>query len=136
LISAAELCVPGDIHHSEEFLHFIEEDEFRSDWQSLGLNIESDLWDLQNVIMAAPTAAPVIAGTAGVRKLRFAPEGWNRGKRGAVRVIYVYFPEHWIVLLLMAYQKGRKESIASAERKALKQYVERIQRYLDERRRQ
>ena len=42
--------------------------------------------DLQMALVANPELGPVIAGTGGVRKLRWAAPG--RGKRGGYRVIY------------------------------------------------
>lgn len=44
--------------------------------------------ELQMALMTNPEAGPVIAGTGGVRKLRWAAPG--RGKRGGYRVIYTY----------------------------------------------
>jgi hypothetical protein len=115
----------------EEFLHFVETDEFGDDWKRLGLSVETDLWALQTLIMSAPEASPVIKGTGGLRKIRFAPEGWNCGKSGAVRVCYAYFKEHWTVLLVMAYGKGRKETLSAAEKAGIKEYLSIIQNYLD-----
>lgn len=42
--------------------------------------------ELQMALMANPELGPVIAGTGGVRKLRWAAPG--RGKRGGYLVIY------------------------------------------------
>ncbi|MBL9123799.1 MAG: hypothetical protein JNG90_09215 [Planctomycetaceae bacterium] len=67
------------------FVRFVELDEFGDDWQELGLDLEHDLWDLQSQIMKSPVA-PVMRGTGGLRKLRFAPAGESIGKRGAIRV--------------------------------------------------
>lgn len=115
----------------EDFLHFVETDEFGNDWSRLGLDVEEDLWALQTLIMAAPESGPVIKGTGGLRKLRFAPERWNCGKSGAARVCYAYFKEHWTVLLVMAYGKGRKETLTAAEKGGIKAYLTLIQKYLD-----
>ena len=41
--------------------------------------------EMETAIAADPTAAPVIPGTGGIRKLRWAGSG--RGKRGGVRTI-------------------------------------------------
>jgi hypothetical protein len=127
LSKVSKNLTPGDI------LHFVEADEFRDDWQALGLDVEDDLWGLQTLIMSGPEMAPVIAGSGGLRKLRFAPEWWNRGKRGAVRVCYAYFAEHWTVLLVMAFGKGSKETLSAAEKKGIKEYLGRIEKWLDQR---
>ena len=76
LIYRAHTCKP------EDFLHFVEYPAFSSDWDELGLDVEEDLLALQLMIMANPSGAPVIAGTGGLRKLRFASRRWNCGKSG------------------------------------------------------
>jgi hypothetical protein len=117
----------------EDFLHFVETDEFGQDWKDLGLDVEIDLWALQVGIMAAPEREPVIKGTGGLRKTRFAPDGWNCGKSGAARVCYAYFKEHWTVLLVMAYEKGRKGTLTRTERAAIRDYLRSVKKYLDNR---
>lgn len=47
---------------------------------------DEDFGALQRALMANPEAGPVIPGSGGVRKLRWAAPG--RGKRGGYRVIY------------------------------------------------
>ena len=44
--------------------------------------------EMEEAIVAAPDAAPVIRGTGGIRKLRWAGSG--RGKRGGIRTVYFY----------------------------------------------
>ena len=116
---------------ASNFLRFVELDEFRRDWQSLGLSIEHDLWDLQVQIMDNPAAASVVRGTGGLRKLRFSPRSWNKGKSGAVRVCYVYFVEHRMVLLIMAYAKARKESLDDSEKREIQVYLQTCKTWLD-----
>ena len=43
---------------------------------------------MEAAIVAAPDAAPVVRGTGGIRKLRWAGSG--RGKRGGIRAIYFW----------------------------------------------
>jgi hypothetical protein len=117
----------------EDLLHFVELDEFSDDWKQLGLDLENDLWDLQIDIMSSPDAAPVISGTGGLRKMRFAPQEWHSGKSGAVRVCYAYFKPHWTVLLVMAYGKGRKETLTAEEKRGIKTYLATFERWVDER---
>jgi hypothetical protein len=78
----------------EDLLHFIETTVFTKAWEGLGLDDEEDLLALQLLIMSQPKAAPVIPGTGGLRKLRFAPVRWNVGASGAARVCYVHFEEY------------------------------------------
>ena len=44
--------------------------------------------DMEAAIVTAPDVAPVIRGTGGIRKLRWAGSG--RGKRGGIRAIYFW----------------------------------------------
>ena len=113
----------------EDFLHFVNLDEFTDDWHDLGLN-EDDLWALECLVMSDPKGPPRISGTGGLRKLRFAPERWHRGKSGAVRVLYVYFEEFWIVLLVKAYKKSSKENITEAEKQSIRRYIKATEKWL------
>jgi hypothetical protein len=71
------------------FLHLDIVDE---EWSDLGL-VDGDLRELQSAILASPERYPIIRGTGGLRKIRFAPSREARGKRGAYRVGYVRFRE-------------------------------------------
>jgi len=55
---------------------------FDAQWNDMGLN-DDDLAELQNAICANPQASPVISGTGGIHKVRFAMDG--RGKSGGAR---------------------------------------------------
>ena len=113
-----------------DLLHFVETDEFAQDWERLGLSTESDLWHLEISIMECPDVYPVISGTGGLRKLRFVPRDWKQGKRGAVRVCYAYFPEHWLVLLVIAYGKGEKDDLTAKEAAEIRKYLLGVKRWL------
>ena len=117
----------------EQFLEFFELEEFSSDWDDLGLDVEHDLWDLQTLIMNAPANAPVVKGTNGLRKLRFAPRGWKVGKSGAVRVCYVFFQRFGIVLLVMAYRKNEKDNLTATQSRAIASYIRRAEKWLERR---
>src|SRR5262249_42054939 len=116
-----------------ELLSFIEMRGFADDWRRLRLT-DDDLSDLQQVILTRPRGAPVIAGTGGVRKLRFAPEHWAKGKSGAVRVCYVYFEKFGIVLLIIAYGKKETADLSPAQKQALRRLIERQEREWSRRR--
>lgn len=113
----------------EDLLNFIELDGFSDDWKHLGLD-DVALEARQVGIMCGPKRFPVIPGTGGLRKLRFAPDNWPRGKRGGVRVCFVYFEAYAIVLLVVAYGKNEKDDLSRAEKKAVKQLIERQERAL------
>jgi mRNA-degrading endonuclease RelE of RelBE toxin-antitoxin system len=65
--------------------------------------------DLQKALMANPEAGPVIAGTGGVRKLRWAAPG--RGKRGGYRIIYYFRKPKGVIWMLTMYPKNVADSI-------------------------
>ena len=56
-----------------------------------------------------PEAGPIIPGSGGVRKLRWAPRG--RGKRGGLRVIYYARARAGVIWMLTVYSKGVMENI-------------------------
>jgi hypothetical protein len=113
-----------------DLLHFVELDEFGEEWEALGLDVARDLWALQNLIMSNPESGKVIKGTGGLRKIRFAPPLWNIGKRGAIRVCYVYFPEHWLILLVTVYGKNEKDDLTSDDKDGIRRYIKKIESYL------
>ena len=64
---------------------------------------------LQEALMRAPEAGPVIPGSGGVRKLRWGAPG--RGKRSGYRVIYYVRRAHGVIWLLTMYPKNVAENI-------------------------
>jgi len=61
---------------------------------------------MENVVAADPEAHPVVPGTKGVRKARWAPPG--TGKRGGVRLIYYFWTQPNSVVLITVYAKNEK----------------------------
>ena len=110
----------------EDWLRFIELKPFAIGWKDLGLD-DDDQMALQILIMLNPRAHPVVAGTGGLRKLRFAPPRWKSGKRGAARVGYVYLQEYGVVLLVVAYAKNEKDDLTPSEKKAIRTLIGRIE---------
>ena len=78
-----------------------------------------------------PQAGDVIAGTGGVRKLRWALSG--KGKSGGARVIYYYHDARIPLFLLSAYAKNEQANISHAQRNAYRQVVAAITAALKER---
>src|SRR5262249_34020938 len=91
---------------------------FLRDWDRLGLD-GNDLQCLELEILNDPMKAPVIQGTGGLRKLRFA--GWKsaRGRRGANRVCYVHFPDFGTIALVVVFGKSEKDDLSSSDRHAI-----------------
>ena len=67
---------------------FIQTDEFSRNWDEFGFT-DDDLRRLEFDIMMNPHKYPVMQGTGGLRKARFAFK--HHGKSGGVRVCYVDF---------------------------------------------
>jgi len=116
----------------EDLLNFIELDWFVDSWNDLQLT-DHDLSALQILIMCNPRTGRVMKGTGGLRKLRFAPQSWQTGQRGALRVCYVYFEKYGIVLLGLVFRKGDLDDLSAAGKKAVKRAIERIEKQLEER---
>lgn len=110
-----------------DLLSFIELRPFTERWKELKLGDE-DLFALQALLMVSPSGFPLVPGTGGLRKIRFAPLRWWKGKRGAVRVGYVHFPAYGIVLLVIAYRKGEKDDLTPAEKKRTRDLIRQIER--------
>lgn len=66
-----------------------------------------------------PDAGDVIPGSGGVRKLRWAARG--KGKRGGVRIIYLYVVVDARIFLIRCYAKNVKADLTADEKKRLKQ---------------
>ena len=82
--------------------------------------------EMEESIVAAPDAAPVIRGTGGIRKLRWAGSG--RGKRGGIRTVYFYHAEPDAIYLLTAYAKADREDLTPADARALSRLVAAIKK--------
>ncbi len=113
----------------EDLLNFIETKAFTRKWKNLGLS-DDVLFALQIAMMGNPKGYPVVPGTGGLRKLRFSPPEWRQGKRGALRVCYVYFEEHAIVLLVIVYTKREKDTLSAQEKRTIKQMIEQWEKEL------
>ncbi|MDR2991176.1 MAG: type II toxin-antitoxin system RelE/ParE family toxin [Burkholderiaceae bacterium] len=72
-----------------------------------------------NWIAANPNAGDVIAGSGGLRKVRWTRAGM--GKRGGARVIFFTHNERGAVVLLLVYAKSKFDSIDVNILKAIKE---------------
>lgn len=94
---------------------FIQLAGFVSEWKHFRLS-DDDLRALERLLLARPEAGAVMAGTGGLRKVRFAPPSRHSGKSGAFRVGYAYFPNSGIILLLAIFAKADKANLTATER--------------------
>ena len=112
-------------------LSFVQFPSFLRDWQRLGLDDEA-LAALEQELMESPDKAPVMKHTGGLRKMRFAAPRSGRGKSGAYRVCFAYFPSHSTVALFVAFGKNERSDLsmsgARSVARALKAFEEELQR--------
>jgi putative component of toxin-antitoxin plasmid stabilization module len=92
---------------------------FRADQWS-----DEDFRRLQNFLLATPDAGDVIAGSSGLRKLRWAVKG--RGKRGGARVIYYRHVAGECIYLICGYVKNVQADLTHAQIKTLAQLMKDI----------
>ena len=81
---------------------------------------------MESAIVATPAAAPVIRGTGGIRKLRWAGSGCE--KRGGVQTVQFYRSGPEAVNLLTACAKAVREELMPADTTALSRLVAAIRR--------
>jgi hypothetical protein len=77
---------------------------------------------LQRALMSDPEAGPVIPGSGGVRKVRWAAPG--RGKRGGYRVIYYARRAHGVIWMLTMYPKNVADNIPAHVLRQIRKEVE------------
>ena len=70
--------------------------------------------EMEAAIAADPDEAPVIRGTGGIRKFRWA--GAGRGRRGGIRTIYFYHSGPEAIYLLTAYAKADRNDLTPADK--------------------
>ena len=87
-----------------------------------GLISEDELQKLQVALLLNPETGPVIPGSGGLRKMRWAASG--RGKRGGARVIYYWRNDRDQIYLLLAYAKNVQENLTPQQLKVLKTLME------------
>jgi hypothetical protein len=73
---------------------------------------------LQEHLVAMPNAGAVIAGTGGLRKIRWSVAG--KGKRGGTRVIYYHVVAQAQIRMILIYRKGIKDDLTPKEKTILR----------------
>ena len=83
---------------------------------------DDEYLNLQLALVKTPDLGPVIAGTGGVRKVRWALPG--RCKRGGLRVIYYVRSRKGVIWMLTVFPKNVAENIPAHILRAIRQEIE------------
>ena len=79
---------------------------------------------LQLALTRNPEAGPIIPGSGGVRKLRWAAAG--RGKRGGFRVIYYLRSRSGVIWMLTMYPKNVSENISAHVLRQIRKEIDHV----------
>ena len=88
----------------------------------VGEYLSDEYLKLQQALAENPETGPVIPGSGGVRKLRWAMPG--RGKRGGLRVIYYLRSRKGLIWMLTLYPKNVAENIPAHLLRQIRQEIE------------
>jgi hypothetical protein len=112
-------------------LTFVQLQAFKADFADLSLGDE-DLRALEAELLDRPGAGRIIPGAGGLRKMRFAPPSWRRGKRGATRVCYAWFEQVAAIYLFTIYTKQEMDNLSAADKAYYRRVLTAYARYLKE----
>lgn len=84
----------------------------------VGLLDDDSYHKLQCLLATHPECGPVIRGSGGIRKVRWAAKG--HGKRGGVRVIYYWWVERDRISMLLIYAKNEQDDLTAGQLRQLK----------------
>jgi len=98
-------------------------------WKQFRLNDE-DLQALEMLLLKRPEAGAVMAGTGGLRKIRFSPPSRHSGKSGAYRVTYALFPAARVILLVSIFAKADQANLTAAEKARFKTLLQSLSKQL------
>jgi len=99
--------------------------DFDEDWARFRLT-EGDAVELEASLHLDPDAGAVIAGTNGLRKVRFSPSSVAKGKSGAFRVFYLNASARGYIFLFAIIAKNEDANVSKAVRNLLAAEVARI----------
>lgn len=90
--------------------------------------------EFQLSLILNPNAGTVMPGCGGLRKVRYIDTRRGKGKRGGLRIIYLFIPEQDWIFLLDIYGKDEKDDLTGEEKKVLARLTTRIKEAAKERR--
>lgn len=85
---------------------------------------DSDFTALQVVLLRNPEAGTVVAGTGGLRKLRWGDPRRGAGKRGGLRIWYRHLPDNGELWFFTVYDKGEVKDLTPREKALLRVAVD------------
>ena len=107
-----------NVHDNASLVTFIDLPSFNI----TGLLNDDEYRELQIALLENPRLGPVISGTGGLRKVRWAPTG--QGKSGAVRVIYYNRSEKsGRIYMVYIFPKNVSSNLSDSQKKQLKHLV-------------
>ena len=107
-----------------EWIEFVEAAGFTRrvrEWE-----LDAPLRLLQLTLVEHPTGGDVDPGTGGLRKIRLADPLRQQGKRGGIRVHYLWVGHRQRIYLLCMYRKGEQASLTKDQKAALREVVRKI----------
>lgn len=100
-------------------MRFVETHVFTA---ALRRHLDDDRYrELQVALMLRPEQGPVIKGSGGLRKVRWAAVGG--GKRGGLRIIYYWVPGEQVFYMLYVYTKAEQGDLTPAQTRQLSRVV-------------
>ena len=84
---------------------------------------EDEYLGFQQLLIQHPESGALIAGTGGLRKIRWQDARRGKGKRGGLRVIYYWWQPAAEIWLLKIYDKDEQEDISVAEKHVLRELI-------------
>jgi len=88
------------------------------------LRLNDDVYrKLQNDLLNDPLKGAMMPGCGGLRKMRFADPSRNMGKRGGLRIVYLYTPQAFRIDLIDVYGKDEKDDLSQAQKKTLARFA-------------
>lgn len=90
--------------------------------------------EFQESLLQEPLRGDVMPGCGGLRKVRWRDPQRGKGKRGGLRLIYLYIPEAETVALLDIYDKDEAEELSREQRRGLAQIAQQIRDEVSRRR--
>lgn len=82
---------------------------------------DEEYHSLQLALLFRPEQGTIIAGTGGLRKLRWRLHG--KGKSGGCRAIYYWNKEEETIYMLLVYTKSQQEDLTATQLKVLSRLV-------------